>query len=524
MKRLALVAALFPGLAIAGPINHPAGANLTYGDVSINHNLMSSVTNPAFGATMLKEGDNEYRIGIINGGFFFEAGKLDNIADEADEASDALEDTVDSSSFNVVQAGGNITITSTSGSAVIDADQVITDSITSMQDDGFTGTPNEFEAELSRRIATNLTAQVNGAVNDLAAQFVDDITTTLTPSVDALNDDGYLKGGFSGNVPLSPLAVTHSALGGSLTINADVAVQGQVNYMSSYVKPSANVNVQLNDAGGTTTNPNNWSIDETALDPSFEVGSDAAVVTRTAAIQEFGVGYSRKVMNHEKGKLYAGGRFNYYRVGLSKSYIGLEGADETDEILEDQLDASLDMDTGIGIDVGAMWVAKNYRVGATLNNLIAPSFDYKNVSNCTDFSNFVDANDSNNNVTSTVLAECNSNESYEMQPQLRLEGVTSVWDDKLTLGLGYDVNAVSDPFDQEYKWLTLGAGANWGNWIGVRGGYRSNLADNGLTYLTAGLTVLSVNFDFGISQESINFDGDSMPRSAYANISWGLNF
>jgi hypothetical protein len=110
MKHFLITILLFPCLAIAGPSNIPLGPNLTYGDVSINHNLLSNVTNPAFGATMIKKGDNDYRIGIINVGGFYEVGDVSNIVDTADQTSTDLEQTINTESFTVSNAGGSIVL------------------------------------------------------------------------------------------------------------------------------------------------------------------------------------------------------------------------------------------------------------------------------------------------------------------------------------------------------------------------------------------------------------------------------
>ncbi len=523
MKHFALAATLLPGLALATPTGHPIGPNLTYGDISINHNILSNVTNPAFGATMLKPNDNDYRIGLMNFGLFFEVGQVDNIVDEADTAGSALEQTITASSFTINNTSGAFTVTPSSGSAItLDSVATINNSITSMQADGYDGDEANFQTELETRIVTSLTAEVNAAANSLAESLINDINSSINPTVASLNDDGYMKMGLSAQLPLSPFVVTHKMLKGSLEVHANISIQGRADYISSYVKPAAIVDIVLDKTGTSATNPNNWQV--STLTPSFEIETDAAAVIKTAAIQEFGVGYSREVLQHEKGKLYAGGRLNMYRVGLSKSYIGMKGSDEIDQVLEDQLDASQDMSSGFGLDFGAMWIAENYRLGATVNNINAPTFDYNNVSDCSNFSNFVDTNNPANNITSATLADCTGNNSYTMDPQLKLEAVTSAWDDKVTLGFGYDVNPVEDAFGQEYKWLTLSAGANLGNWVAIRGGYRDNQGKEGLSFYTAGLTLFTINIDVGMSQDSIEIDGESAPRSLYASLGWGLNF
>jgi len=524
LKYLAIAAAVLPGVVLAGQVNHPAGPNLTYGAVSTEHNILSNVTNPAFGATALKEEENEYRLGILNLGFSYELGKLDNVIDAADAASLALENTVDSTSFTVTQASGIITIDNSGATTAINTNTIITDQLTSMTTDGYTGAETNFETELNSRIASALTAEIDAAVSTIATSFQNDINATVTPAVNALNDNGSLKLGMIAYVPLTPLVITHNKLGGSLVLNANISVQGKLNYTSSYTKPAAAINANAVTASGDPTVAANWSVDENTLNPQFDIATDAAVAIKTAAITEIGVGYSMPFRKYEKGQVYLGGGVNLYQVGLSKSFVGLAGTTNTDRVLRDQVDASLDMDNGFGIDLGAMWIADNYSLGATVSNINSPSFDYQNTSVCSDFSNYVDLNNASNNVTSTTLAQCNAIETYSMDPQLSLEASTHAWNDKLTLGFGLDANAVADPLGAEYQWLTASAGANLGNWIAIRGGYRSNLADNGLSFYSLGATALGVNLDLAVSKESIDLNGSTVPRAGYLNISWGVTF
>ena len=521
MKRLAIAAAFLPGVVFAGQINHPAGPNLTYGAVSVPHNILSNVTNPAFGATALKDGENEYRAGLLNFGFAYEVGDLNNVIDEADAASVALENTA--TNFSVTQSAGVVTINNNGGSTTIDVDTVISNSISSMTD--FSGSNNEYQTELQSRIGKAISAEVNTAVNDIATSFLADINNTVTPAVSSLNDNGSLKLGMIAYIPLTPLVITHDKLGGSLVLNANISAQGKLRYISSYTEPSASINLDsVKYNGGDISSAASWNIDENTLNPKFDIANDAAVSIKTAAITEVGVGYSMPFRKYDKGNLYLGGKFNLYQVGLSKSLLSLEGTNDTDQILEDQMDASLDMDTGFGLDLGAMWVGDNYHLGATLNNINSPEFDYENTSVCSNFSNYVDPNDSSKNIASRVLAECNATETYSMDPQLRLEAYTHAWNDKVSLGFGLDANAIDDPLGAEYQWLTLSAGANLGNWIAVRGGYRSNLADNGLSFYSIGATAVGINLDLAISKESITYEGDSVPRAGYFNASWAMTF
>jgi hypothetical protein len=527
MKHFLITILLFPCLAIAGPSNIPLGPNLTYGDISINNNLLSNVTNPAFGATMIKQGDNDYRIGIINVGGFYEVGDVSNIVDIADQTSTDLEQTIDTGSFTVSDAGGVYSVTNTGNTVSIDTGAIIASSISSMllADPDIVLDQTKYTNELTRLITSETENQLNRAVNDLAKSLVDSITTSITPVITELNNDGYLKGGAAGYLPLTPFVVSHEALGGSMEIHANYSVQGKAKFLSSYVKPAAQANIVLPSpaAGSDITVASNWGVG--SVSPSFDVDTDAAAIFKIATIQEIGIGYSREVYSHENGKIYAGGQLNRYDVGLSKSYVGLQNSSNVDRLLKDQLDASRETESGFGVDVGVIWVADNYRLGATINDINAPSFKYTNsTDDCSVFNDYVDINESNNNVTSATLADCNKNDSYVIDPQLKLRAVTSAWNEKLTIGLGYDANAVKDPFGQKYQWLTLGAGVNLGNWAAIRTGYRANQATNGLKFITFGFTILSFNVDLGVSSEKAQIDGESVPRSMYASLSWGLNF
>lgn len=99
MKRSLL---LFPLLCLmaapvlALPVFHPAGPNLTYGAVSHAQTLIANVQNPAAGAVALERG-NRYGFGLpASAGAGFEVGPIDNLADELDALSEAVDQRYES--------------------------------------------------------------------------------------------------------------------------------------------------------------------------------------------------------------------------------------------------------------------------------------------------------------------------------------------------------------------------------------------------------------------------------------------
>lgn len=90
---LALFAASAGG-ALAAPVYHPSGPNLTYGEISNGQTIISNVTNPAAGAVALQKGGNQYRFGILSSvGAGMEVGEIDNFIDDLDTLSQQFEST-----------------------------------------------------------------------------------------------------------------------------------------------------------------------------------------------------------------------------------------------------------------------------------------------------------------------------------------------------------------------------------------------------------------------------------------------
>lgn len=126
------------------------------------------------------------------------------------------------------------------------------------------------------------------------------------------------------------------------------------------------------------------------------------------------------------------------------------------------------------------------------------------------------------------MAQLNGGATYEMKPQLQLEGAVYSESQNWVVNAGLDANAVPDPVGRDFQWLTLsGAYATDSWWIpGARVGYRTNLAGSKLSYVTGGLTMFkALSLDVAYGLDSVTDDkGNSIPRSAMINLGLQMTF
>lgn len=444
--------------AFATPIYHPSGPNLTYGAVSNNQSIISNITNPAAGAAVFTKEDSQYRFGILSSvGFGYEFGQVDNLYDEMDTAQ-----------------------------ATLDAQQTVDDP-TTICDTSMT------DAQCADAIATELNATVLAPVNVI-----------LT----GIQEDGYASGFFSGHLPIMPLVISHTGLGGSFVVDVNASTVAKMTFLSD---PAALVGDDI--LAAVTAYPGSGSL----VIPIPDTVTDSAMVVKAAAIAELALGYSRPVVKTDAGELMAGFRAKYYMVGLSRTaqrLMSSTGAENTFDASNDYTKSS-----GIGLDVGALWVSKNYRAGAWIDNVNKPSFKFNEIT---------DADLTADGYTdSAIRAELKKGDEYEMKTQGHLEGAVYTESQNWVVNVGLDSNAIADPVGNEYQWATLSAGYATDSWWipGFRVGYRTNMAGSELSYLTTGVTAFkSVTLDLAYSLDSVTIEGETAPRSVIFNLGVELSF
>lgn len=460
----------------ATPVYHPPGPNLTYGAISNPQSIMSEVTNPAAGASALLKEDSRYRFGLLSSlGFGFEFGNVANLYEELD-----------------------LTIERYAGELGEDITTVINDNT------------------LYPTVADK-TAEV---VNIINTQYVDEVNNLMG----RLQSDGYAKGFASGHLPVMPLVISNRGLGGSFTLDINATIAAHLGFISDPIDQFTTsqletdvaciVQNQLDGSCPTAQDPTNYT-------PLLD--TDSSLVIRGTKMTEFGLGYSWITWNNAAGNLFAGVRGKYLQAEMTQfvqRLADLESAQSSEDIYDEQKDGNFSKSSAFGIDLGLLWVTNHYRAGVSLDNINKPTFKYPQL----------DLTDAQGNVNYEIGGRVHNrlrdDSTYEMKPQLRTEGAIFSESTNFVLGAALDLNAVNDPFGQDYQWFTLSAAYAASTWYmpGARVGYRKNIAGTQQNYLGIGLTLFTINFDYAYSLESVTIDGEKIPRSAMFNIGWALTF
>jgi hypothetical protein len=445
------VLATTTALAQATPLYHPPGSNLTYGEVSNGQTIMSDISNPAAGAAALKKNGDQYRFGILS------SVGMGMEFGQVDNLYDRID--AEAESFLSLQGLGAI---NTVFSAV-----------------------NE----------------INSRVNSLNTVLAD------------VEQRGFAKAFASLHLPTMPLVIANQSIGGSLVLDINGSLAARVTALHEPV------DFNTDDALRGIDNSNddlNLTFDALGNPTGFTVDNDSTVLVKATKVTELALGYSRPVLVSGDATLYGGLRARYYKVSTSRLGVRLgELPDNTRALFEDARNQDFTSDTGFGLDVGALWISKHYRLGATFTNLNKPDFDVASV----DLTGY-DPN-------SVVYRKLLTDNRYTMERQLRLEAALFTASQNWIFSGGLDANAVADAFGDEYQWATLSAAYATDSWIipGIRAGYRTNLAGTEIDYLTVGGTLFKVfNLDAAWSTDTVTIDDTTVPRGAMVNLGLEVTF
>ena len=462
MKRLIslICATLFCSQTFATPVYHPYGPNLTYGAVSNGQTIMSDITNPASGAATMSRNGGGFRFGVLsNIGFGYELGSIDNMYDELDIVIEDL-----SNNFSTI---------------------------------------NNLDATAIQQSIVN--------ANDLLSR---------------VQDDGYAKIFGSINIPLMPIVFSGNALGGSLVLDANFSFMGKmtafsdpINFTNADVTAAQNyIDTNYGVADPLPGNFGDLTIDINFANITYDVNNDSSLVARLSGIAELALGYSTELTPFMGGKVFAGVRGKYYKVTLLQDAERVSASGQNSEDYFDDLDLDNgETSTGVGVDVGLLWVTDHLRAGATITNINEPEFDYNDFN----LTGYTDP------TTIAILNEL-SGEKYVMEKQVTVEAALHSQNQNWVIAGSLDLNEVMGPTGDEYQWLAVSAAYATDSWLlpGIRAGYRVNQAGSELKYLTGGVTLFkSLNLDLAYSPDKVKDDnGNEVSRSIIFNLGLELTF
>jgi hypothetical protein len=478
------VALLFAVSVSAGPVYQPDGVNLTYGDVTHGQRVQSASSNPAAAAVDVARGDGQGTRGtVITGAAGLEYGNVQNLFDFYDELTRA---------FKPSDPG-------TGGGPGQDPDD--------KPDEGID------LGDILDMLDPKYKETLDAIAKEVAVQ---------TALLALIAEEGYGKAWLSAD---APFVIGSEYLGGVWTFGVNWSGSAKAFGIAEAIDfDRAAAREAIEDWVNTLPidRPAQLPIsDSIILTPRpgqnalfFAIDNDSSIVTKSTQTTELNLGYSRQAWAHGTGRLFLGAEARLYLMQLSRLSVRFGDITDSEELFDAIRDADFTTDEGVGIDLGALWVADNYQIGAQVTNVNEPEFLFPEV-NLTPYQ------------SQRVIALLERDKKYRMDRQLKLEASLFTRDRRWSAHLGYDADPATDPLGDRFQWLTLSAGFTTDSWWipGGRIGYRQNLAGTELGYLGIGITAFKiVNFDIASALDTVKIDGDKLPQGLMASIGFQISW
>ncbi|WP_114327763.1 conjugal transfer protein TraF [Candidatus Colwellia aromaticivorans] len=242
------------------------------------------------------------------------------------------------------------------------------------------------------------------------------------------------------------------------------------------------------------------------------VDNDSLLLVKATKISQFSLSYSRQMQSFDSGDLYWGIKPTFYRVGLTNVSSRIGDITDSEALFDDIKDANYVYENGFDLDLGLVWAAPHYQLGASITSLFEHTYEFPEI----DRRRFSSKN---------ILTKLDYHEEFTMQRQVKLEAGIYTEQRHWSLNAELDANSVEDPMRDQYQWLTVTAGYAADNWWlpSARVGFSRNLAGTKLAYLNAGVTVMKfINIDLATTLDTVTLDGDEIRRGV--NIRVGVQF
>ncbi len=460
----------------AGPVYQPAGANLTYGDVTHGQRVQSASSNPAAAAADLARGAEQSTRGtVLSVAAGLEYGNVQNLFDFYDEVVGAYEPS----------------------------------------DPGGGGDPGDDGGINIGDILDMLDPEFKEALDAIAKEVV-----TQTALLALIKEEGYGKAWVSSDLPFV-LGSEH--LGGAWTFGANWSGSSKAFGVVQAIDFDRDVAQQaLEDWFNTLP------IDRPAQLPVgahiilspianavlFTIDNDSSILTKATQTTELNFGYSRQAWSNSAGNLYLGAEARIYLMQLSRVSVRFGDITDSEELFDSIRHSEFRNDTRLGIDLGALWVGNNYQLGAQITNVNEPKFTFPDV-------NLEPYRDEGS--IRFLLADQN----YTMDRQFKLEASLFTDDRRWSAHLGYDADSATDPLGDRYQWLTVSGGFTTDSWWipGGRLGFRQNLAGTKMKYVGIGVTAFKiVNFDIASALDTVKIDGEKLPQGLMVSLGFQITW
>ncbi|MEW5756811.1 MAG: conjugal transfer protein TraF [Pseudomonadota bacterium] len=370
------------------------------------------------------------------------------------------------------------------------------------------GDIDNFEDDLDRlidKIDTLTQQEALDIFNNVPGNLLDQFNDKLP----GISQDGYMIVSAGGHLPIMPLLIASDMLGGAITLDASAGANARVGVLDDALDYDNN---------GTPTDFTDDSI----------AGEQSSMYVQGGVVAELALGYSTSVLSGAAGDLYVGGKLKYLSAELGRNNARLDDPTviDTSSVLDD-FDNNTVESSALTADIGLVWAADHYQLGATLLNVTSPSFEYPSDDTFTSLPNC----DLRTSMDSDgAIARCKAaleDTEYNLDAQLRLEAALYSASRSWLITSAYDTSETETPSGDKQQWAVVALGFAPESWIipGVRVGYRQNMAGSELSYATFGVTLfkaLSIDLAYGL--QSTKIDGSTAPRGAAANVAFELRF
>ncbi|MEY4588414.1 MAG: hypothetical protein RL497_490 [Pseudomonadota bacterium] len=326
---------------------------------------------------------------------------------------------------------------------------------------------------------------------------VQDVLDRFNSILEKMGSTGYIKNTSAIHAPLTPLYWKLPIWDGTLMADVHITSQALARVLDAPL-----------------------SYDE--QNGSFTTATSAYL--KGAVQTAFALGYSQAWFDSTEvrtygGQLYAGAKVSIYSVDLSKQVFLLQRLDgkNISDVVRDEFDNNTHSSTAPSLDVGVIWAAQSYRLGATLYNLNQPSFDYGAVGeNCqTRTENSIErANCEATADFAQVRGDLKTLETHKKNAYLSVDGMY-YWQPNAWVSAALDLSDYNDFVGTQNQWLNISSTYSPAtHWLPTaRAGIQKNLAGSKLTQLSLGFEFKGISLDLAWALEKTRADGSQLPRS-----------
>jgi len=483
-RSVAGIASLFACCAaFAGPVYQPPGSNLTLGDVSHGGRIQSASSNPAGAAADLARNDGKRVRGtVLSFAAGLEYGNVQNLFDFYDEVTGAYRP----SDPGVGTGPGQLPELKPGG---IDLGQIWDD----------------------------LNPDIQDAVTAVATEVA-----TQVALLALIRDEGYGKAWLAVD---APFVLGNEYLGGTWTFGVNWSGSSKAYGFVQSIEFDPDEARQILQGWFNTLpidRPAQLPIGEDIVLSAgpgqnaiiFSLTNDSSIVTKATQTTEFDLAYSRHVWSNSAGSLFLGVEASLYFMDLSRLSVRFGDITDSKELFEAIRNSEFRRDEDIGVDIGALWVGKNYQLGAQITNINEPGFVFPDVN--------LDPYKSED-----AIRFLRTDQHYTMDRQLKLEASLFTDDRRWAAHIGYDADPATDPMGDRFQWLTVSGGFTTDSWWLPSGriGYRQNLAGTKLRYLGIGVTAFKVlNIDISSALDTVTIDGTTLPQGLMTSIGFQITW